>query len=104
MVGFWEKIQSKDREVDKPGPGQPFPGRHTSEQGAAVPVSKYTWPAEMTPVDIPVQPTDRSVGSDIAWVEPVTLARVWEAVEGDAPTAPINQPINAHYNVYFQGF
>lgn len=113
MVGFWEKIQSKDRGVDCPGPGQPFPGRHVSMDGEPLPRSQYTWPAEMEPVVILTRDNlVKSAYEATVWIDPILLPNVWEPVdklsedftltpdEGAATT----QTNTAHYSTCFQGF
>jgi hypothetical protein len=112
MVGFWEKIQSKDRGVDCPGPGQPFPGRHTAGDGEHVPSSNYTWPAEMEPIEIPVEKdlTDTR-GGGVEWIDPILLPNIWEPVdqEGLSSSGPSGaeaapRSYSAHYDTCFQGF
>jgi hypothetical protein len=104
MVGFWSDIAARDRGVDTPGPGQPFPDARSS----------YSWPKEMTlspSLEEGVLPLEqRKEGG----VHVRHLSAVWEPVpvEGGAaastaPTAskatklPLHKP---SYEVCFQGF
>lgn len=108
MVGFWEKIQSKERGVDCPGPGQPYPGRHSSIIGQCILRSNYTWPTEMVLLaDFSIDGCS-SVSSCVEWINPIPLLNVWESVvhdeEGVAKVLLPETPHAAHYNACFQGF
>jgi hypothetical protein len=98
MVGFWTTIQAVTREVDCPGPGQPFPGYERGPVGSNssdiyAPIepsnssgkmhcepTNMTWPAEMALVPAAVveeslrgQPPPRGVA-------PRHIGAVWEPV------------------------
>jgi hypothetical protein len=118
MVGFWEEIQSVTRGVDCPGPGQPYPGRHTAATATATadspPLeSRYTWPAEMVPVPVPELEEMKAAGgaggtAERDWVAPIPIPTVWESVnedhESEGKANSTGNIISAHYDTCFQGF
>lgn len=113
MVGFWTTIQAVTREMDCPGPGQPFPGHergavgsnssdiysspegHSSDSQPSVCQStNFTWPSEMGVVDtaevkgsLQGQPAPREVA-------PRYIGAVWEPVARSSSTT-VSAPMEA---------
>jgi hypothetical protein len=86
MCGFWKSISATDRDVDMPGPGQPFPSPG---------VTAWTWPGEiLEPAsvfqDSPALPLD-------AKVVPLSVGAVWQPLSPETKGQP-------SYQACFQGF
>eukprot|EP01038_Epipyxis_sp_PR26KG_P010057 gene10057-13517_t len=92
MVGFWESICAKDRGVDSPGPGQPFPDERTS---------KYTWPKEMGMIE-ELQVRNKVLKDNVHLHSPIYVEKIWERVEGQGGGA--REDAQPDYNICFQGF
>lgn len=105
MVGFWEKIESKNRGVDSPGPGQPYPGRHVAGDGEAeVNVSQYSWPSEMGMVREDASESTKGK-CHMEWLDPIPIPAVWEPVDEEELKSSVEgTTYAAHYNSCFQGF
>ena len=111
MVGFWDNIEAKDRGIDNPGPGQPWPGSE----------SNYSWHKEMqvTP-KLNLEALQREIeneneskskrkcingennvfGADFQYVE-----RVWEPVDKDGSSSLLLEGMRLpEYTCMFQGF
>ena len=99
MVGFWRKIEAKDRGIDKPGPGQPFPGVE----------SQYTWHKEMqkTP-ELEMDKLEQGQKEDGKIEEDVQLqhvSSVWEPIDKEGSTSLLLQGMKLPgYTSMFQGF
>ena len=89
MVGFWMSISARNRGLDEPGAGQPFP---TSD-------SKYTWPAEVA-----LQQDGFLLNAaSVQKVEPIQLSDVWEPIEAATGESLAKRPTPC-YGSCFQGF
>jgi hypothetical protein len=100
MIGFWKKICARDRGLDCPGPGQPYPDLSQT---------KYTWPKELAfsssskegEDGLPSGATSASSATSfdqLVDVEPPPVSAVWEPVD---PKRLAPKPC---YNQCFQGF
>ena len=97
MVGFWEKIEAKDRGVDNPGPGQPWPGA----------LSTYSWHKEMklTSELDPEALQRESENKDGSDVDFQYVERVWEPVDRDGSSSLLLKGMRLpEYTCMFQGF
>lgn len=100
MVGFWKSIAARERGLDNPGPGQPFPD---------ISKTSYTWPLEMAS-----QPAlgylkgDRF--SEVVERSPIYVSNVWEPIDVDStkadPASIIRKGLakKPDYDACFQGF
>ena len=93
MVGFWRGISAKDKGLDNPGAGQPFPDLNKT---------KFSWPAEMSihhPEGFPLS----SAPERLAKVAPLIVEKVWEPLDPTLTTGTTEREIPA-YNQCFMGF
>jgi len=90
MVGFWRGISAKDKGLDNPGAGQPFPDLKNT---------KFAWPAEM-PIHHPEGFSLSSAPERLAKVAPLAVEKVWEPLD---PLTTGTTEIPA-YNQCFMGF
>ena len=103
MVGFWEKFEAKDRGLDCPGPGQPWPGAG----------SQYTWHKEMgQQAELGLQSLEREreskgIGeerseSDVPFQY---VESVWEPIDRDGSSSLLLSGMRLpEYTCMFQGF
>ena len=97
MVGFWEKIEAKDRGVDNPGPGQPWPGA----------LSTYSWHKEMKLTsELDPEALQREIeNKDVSDVDFQYVERVWEPVDRDGSSSLLLKGMRLpEYTCMFQGF
>jgi len=108
MVGFWRKINAKDRGPGCPGPGQPFPETSSNSSSSDVLNHTYTWPDEVKDM-LPSWQERRDWTNQSHVVHPQLVEPIWESVNSDDGFEQTNRVldgvgIQAQYSTCFQGF
>jgi hypothetical protein len=93
MVGFWDRIHCRDRGLDNPGPGQPFPDSSRTS---------WTWPHEMSVSNLDSNATPGTAATSVGVSAiPTLISPVWEPVASTSTSTFAPKP---NYNQCFQGF